>query len=339
MGDEMTSKRWIAVGMAMFVFVTSFIIPATAKIFIGKDEKQTKGIFKDFLDEAENTSIIEDGSLGSRIAVLDIKGEITNQETSPFLMKGYDHQKTLASLERIKTDQTIKALILRVDTPGGGVYESAQLAHKIAEVQETRDIPIYTVMESMAASGGYYIAASSDKIYGQAETLTGSIGVIMQGLNISKLLDNIGIEDTTIKSGDLKDLGSQTREMTSKDIAVMQGLVDNMYERFIDVVESGRDLSRDEIYTLADGRIYDGVQAVENGLIDELGYFSDALTDIKANYSLEGAQVILLGENNLNKLSSLFLNFKGPTPKQILPLPEINTDEKSPQMMYIYKGV
>lgn len=339
MEDEMTSKRWIAVGMAMFVFVVSFIIPATVKTFMGTNEKQTANILKDFLDESENTTVIEEGSLSSRIAVLDVKGQITDQETSPFIMMGYDHQKILASLEKIKTDETIKALILRVNTPGGGVYESAQLSDKIIEVKEARDIPVYTVMESIAASGGYYIAANSDKIYAQAGTLTGSIGVIMQGLNISKLLNNIGIEDTTIKSGELKDLGSQTRETTPKDIAVMQGLVDNMYERFIDVVESGRELSRDEIYTLADGRIYDGVQAVENGLVDELGYFSDALMDMKESYSLEDAQVVLLGGNNLNKLSSFLLNFKMPGPRQISPLPEINMDEKSPQMMYIYKGV
>ncbi|HHX59961.1 MAG TPA: signal peptide peptidase SppA [Epulopiscium sp.] len=335
----MTNKRWLAIGLAMVMFVVSIIIPATAQLFIVKDEKKATGFFKELLNESLSITVLEEGSLSSRIAVIDVEGEIIDQTTSPFAVAGYNHKKILANLEQIKTDETIKALILRVNSPGGGVYESAELTNKIIEVKEIRDIPVYTVMGSVAASGGYYIAANSEKIYAQAETLTGSIGVIMQGFNVTGLLDKLGIEDRTIKSGDLKDLGSMTRENTSEELAVMQGLVDNMYERFIDTVESGRELSRDDIYTLADGRIYDGTQAVENGLIDELGYFKDALMDLRESYSLEDAQVISFEENDLNRFSNLFLNFGGLLPKQTSPLPEINTNQKAPQMMYIYKGV
>jgi len=335
----MTNKRWIAVGMATIIFVVSIIIPATAKLFIVKDEKKGSSFLKEFLNESTSITVLEEGSSSRRIVVLDVQGEIIDQEASPFSVAGYNHQKILANLEEIKSDETIKALILRVNSPGGGVYESAELTNKIIEVKEARDIPVYTVMGSMAASGGYYIAANSEKIYAQAETITGSIGVIMQGFNISGLLDKLGIEDTTIKSGDLKDLGSMSRKNTPKELAVMQGLVDNMYERFIDIVESGRELSRDEIYTLADGRIYDGVQALENGLIDELGYFKDALMDLRESYSLEDAQVIRFEENSLDRFSNLFLGFEGLLPKQTSPLPAMDTNEKAPQMMYIYKGV
>ncbi len=335
----MTNKRWIAVGMAISIFVVSLIIPAIAKPLMAKEEKETTNYLKEFLNESAAVTVLEKGSPASRIVVLDVDGVISGEQASPFAVAGYNHEKILQNLEKMKTDETIKALILRVNSPGGGVYESAELTSKIIDLKEARGIPVYTVMESMAASGGYYIAANSEKIYAQAETLTGSIGVIMQGFNITKLLDKMGIEDRTIKSGDLKDLGSITRENTSEELAVMQGLVDNMYERFVDTVESGRELSRDEIYTLADGRIYDGVQALENGLVDELGYFEDALVDLRKNYSLEDAQLIRFEEGNLNWLSNSVFNFQGLMPRQVSPLPEINSNDGTPQMMYIYKGV
>lgn len=336
----MTNKRWIAVGLAMIVFVVSLIVPAVGKIFINQDEKEETSFLNELLNESTTTTrVIEDGNPGSRIAVIDVDGVIMSQATSPFEIAGYNHQKILADLEGIKTDETIKAIILRVNSPGGGVYESAELTDKINEVKKERDIPVYTVMENMAASGGYYIAANSEKIYAQTETITGSIGVIMQGFNVSELLDKLGIEDRTIKSGDFKDLGSMTRENNSEELAIMQGLVDNMYERFVDTVEAGRELSRDEIYKLADGRIYDGAQALENGLVDELGYFDDALVDLRKSYSLEDSQLIIFEESALNWLSNPLFNFQGLFPKERSPLPDINTNEEAPQIMYIYKGV
>lgn len=336
----MTNKRWIAVGLAMIVFVVSLMVPSIGKMFINQDEKEETSFLNELLSESTTTTrVIEDGNPGSRIAVIDVDGVIMSQATSPFEIAGYNHQKILADLEGIKTDETIKAIILRVNSPGGGVYESAELTDKINEVKKERDIPVYTVMENMGASGGYYIAANSEKIYAQTETITGSIGVIMQGFNVSELLDKLGIEDRTIKSGDFKDLGSMTRENNSEELAIMQGLVDNMYERFVDTVEAGRELSRDEIYKLADGRIYDGAQALENGLVDELGYFDDALVDLRKSYSLEDSQLIIFEESALNWLSNPLFNFQGLFPKERSPLPDINTNEEAPQIMYIYKGV
>lgn len=335
----MTNKRWIAVGLAMIVFVVSLVIPSMGKMFMAEDEKEETSFLQEFLNQSTSTVVIEDGNPGSRIALVDVDGVIMNQGASPFEMPGYNHEKILANLEGIKTDETIKAIVLRVNSPGGGVYENAELADKIIEVKKERDIPVYTVMENMAASGGYYIAANSEKIYAQAETITGSIGVIMQGFNVSQLLDKLGIEDTTIKSGDFKDLGSMTRENSSEELAIMQSLVDNMYERFIDTVEVGRKLSRDEIYKLADGRIYDGSQAVENGLVDELGYFDDALIDLRKSYSLEDSQLIIFEESGLDWLSNPFINIQGLLQKKRSPLPDININEDTPQLMYIYKGV
>lgn len=336
----MTNKRWLAIGLAIIVLIVSLIIPQIGELIVEDDEDETdRGFFNSFLEEATSVTVLEEGDSTSRIAVLDVKGEIIDQEATPFAATGYNHQKLLGDLEHIKNDESIEAIVLRIDSPGGGVYASAELTDKINAVKEARDIPVYTVMESMAASGGYYIAANSEKIFAQRETITGSIGVIMQGFNISELLDKLGIEDMTIKSGDLKDLGSATRETTSEELAVLQELVDNMYERFVDTVESGRDLTREEVYALADGRIYDGTQAVENGLVDELGYFNDAIDDLQESYDLENAQVIRYEVDEMDWFSQFMFSFEGLLPKQTSPLSEIDTNEEAPQFMYMYRGL
>lgn len=336
----MTNKRWLAVGMAMIVFIVSFIVPTIGRsLLVQEEEKEAVSFLNELMSEKSTETVLEDGVLDSRIAVVDIEGVILDQPSSAFATASYNHQKILADLEAMKTDDTIDALILRVNSPGGGVYESAELTDKILEVKEERAIPVYTVMESMAASGGYYIAAPSDKIFAQAETITGSIGVIMQGFNVSEFLDKVGIEDRTIKSGALKDMGSTTRENNPEELEVMQGLVDNMYERFVDTVEAGRTLSREEIYTLADGRIYDGAQAVEKGLVDELGYFDEALMDLRETHGLQDAQLIRFDLTEFDWLSRSLFNFQGLFPEQSSPLPDINQNEESPQIMYLYRGL
>ena len=336
----MTHKRWVAVALATLVFVSSFIIPNVADLMTTQEaEEESNSLFQNLMNEAADVTVLEDGNPESRVALIEVEGVIADQESSPLAAATYNHKKTLIDLEAMKTDETVDALILRVNSPGGGVYESAELKDKILEVKEARDIPVYTVMGSTAASGGYYVAAPSEKIYAHAETLTGSIGVIMQGLNTSEFLDKLGIEDQTIKSGDLKDMGSATREANEEELAVLQQLIDNSYERFIDVVEAGRPLSREKIYELADGRIYDGQQAVENGLVDELGYFDDALLDLRENYSLEDAQLVKFGAAESNWLNQLFLNIEGLSSKEKSILPAMNDYGEAPELHYLYGGL
>lgn len=336
----MTHKRWVAVALATLVFISSFIIPNAADLMTTQEtEEETNSLFQDLMNEASDLTVLEDGNPESRVALIEVEGVISNQESSPLAAVPYNHNKTLIHLEAMKTDETVDALIIRVNSPGGGVYESAELKDKILEVKEARDIPVYTVMGSTAASGGYYVAAQSEKIFAHAETLTGSIGVIMQGLNTSEFLDKLGIEDQTIKSGDLKDMGSATREANEEELEVLQQLIDNSYERFIDVVEAGRSLSREKIYELADGRIYDGQQAVENGLVDELGYFDDALLDLRENYSLEDAQLVKFGAAESNWLNQLFLNIEGLSSKEKSILPAMNDYGEAPELHYLYGGL
>jgi protease-4 len=276
-GDKMNSKRWIAIGLSVAVFVSSLIISAAGS-WIAKDTNdEAISIWEELLAEEVLETVLEEGDALKRIVVVDVSGTIMDSSASYFAPLEYDHNKILDDLNRIKEDDTIKAILLKVNSPGGGVYESSELNRRIYEVAEAKDLPVYVSMESMAASGGYYISAKADKIYAAADTITGSIGVIMSGVNYSELMDNYGVSDVTVKSGDLKDMGSSTRPTTEEDLKVMQGLVDSMYERFVDVVEEGRGMDRSKVYEIADGRVYDGYQALEIGLIDELGYYDEAL--------------------------------------------------------------
>ena len=166
----------------------------------------------------------------------------------------------------IKEDDTIKAVVLQVNSPGGGVVESAQIYDKIKEVQEEIGIPFYVSMGSMAASGGYYISAPADKIFVNKETMTGSIGVIMESVNYGKLAEKYGVDFVTIKTGPYKDIMSPTRDMTEDERAMLQDMINESYESFVDIIEEGRGMTEAEVKKVADGRIMNGRQAIEAGL-------------------------------------------------------------------------
>lgn len=333
----MNKRRWIAVLLSLVLFVVSFVIPGIGSVFVEDEETESKSIFAFF--DSSNERVLIEGDASSRIVVLDVSGVILDGDLGPFSGGSYNHQGTLEALDQIRDDETIAALVLRVDTPGGGVYESAELAEKINQLKEERGLPVYTVMERMATSGGYYISANTDKIFAKPDTITGSIGVIIQGFNITELLNKLGIEDQTITSGELKDLNSSTRENTQEELEVMQTLVDGMYERFVDTIESGRDLTREQIYQLGDGRIYDGLQAVENGLVDEIGGFDDALVHLTNAYELEDAQVIYVDTVANDFLSEFYLTVDAFLPKEMLPLPDLGQNNASAEFKYIYGGI
>jgi protease-4 len=336
----MNSKRWIAVGLSLVVFFSSLVVSFVGKILT--QDVDTTSFWEEFMSDAISETVVREGSFDERIAVFNVRGMIMNMEESYFSVPQYNHQRILESLDTVKNDDTIKGIILRIDSPGGGVYESAELSDKIREVKEARDIPIYVVMESMAASGGYYIAAYADQIYATNETITGSIGVIMSGMNFAGLMDKLGVEDMTIKSGEMKDVGSSTRELTEKDYEVLQGLVDSMYERFVDVVSEGRDMEREDVYELADGRIYDGAQAQKNGLVDQIGYYEDALEDFETAYGLENAQIITYDQAELDMFGQLFIktsklmNFGQEINLGNIELPA--TWKEQSGFMYMYRG-
>ena len=208
-------------------------------------------------------------AFGDKIAVVEVKGVITQSSG------------VIDEIEQYLADEGVKAIILRVDSPGGGVGPSQEIYREIMRIKSNSTRKIVTSMGSVAASGGYYIASASDLIVANPGTITGSIGVIMQFSNLEELLKKIGVKGVVIKSGEHKDIGSPFREMTPEERKIMQEVLDNVHQQFIQAVAEGRKLDRSKVAQIADGRILTGEQAKNLGLVDELGNLQDTI-DITA---------------------------------------------------------
>lgn len=338
--EKMNMKRWIAVGVAILILGLS-AISTKISTMVNQEErmKQIESIFANSFDpNALQEQVITPGDHSNRIAVLKVDGTIMDTPASAFQSVTYNHQNLLASFDRIAEDPTIKGVILEVDSPGGGVYESAEIHKKIEELKANTDIPIWTSMGSMAASGGYYISAPTDKIYATPETLTGSIGVIMSGYNLTGLMEKLGVQDQTIKSGPNKDIMSSSRPMTEEERNIMQGLINNMYGRFVNIVATGRNLDEATVRTIADGRIYDGVQAKENRLVDELGYFDDVVADFSQEIAVENPEVFEYTGSGFSGLSGLFSKASGKSELNALTSLFAESLDTAPRAMYLYGG-
>lgn len=186
----------------------------------------------------------------------------------------------LRHIRKAREDKEVKAIVLRMNTPGGSAAASQEIAEEIEKVQKAGKI-VVTSMGDVAASGGYWIAAGTNRIVANPATTTGSIGVIWSVANLQELYRKIGVGQETIKSGTFKDMGSPARSITPEEKALLQGMVDDIFEQFVAVVVKGRNLDENKVRSLADGRIYTGRQAKELGLVDELGNMYDAI-DIAA---------------------------------------------------------
>ncbi len=180
-------------------------------------------------------------------------------------------------IERFRKIPSIKAILVRIDSPGGAVAPSQEIYEAIKRAQEKK--PVFASMGSVAASGGYYLASAAEKIFANPGTLTGSIGVAMQMRNVQELFSKIGIDNSVIKSGQFKDAGSPYRKMTPKESKYLQNVSDEIYDQFIGAVAEGRKMKREEVEALAEGRIYTGKQAKELGLVDVLGGLQTAISE------------------------------------------------------------
>lgn len=215
------------------------------------------------------------GGSGDKIAIVEINDVIVSSE------------KTVEQIKRFREDKSIKAIILRVNTPGGGVAASQEIYEEVKRTRESGKI-IVVSMGSIAASGGYYIAVGSSLIIANPGTLTGSIGVIAQFISIKDLAEKLGINQTTIKSGSLKDAGSPFKTMSDSDKAYFQDVVDNSFSQFLDVVAKERKMDKQVLLQYANGRVFTGLQAKDYGLIDSLGTFEDAIRITGKMAGIEG---------------------------------------------------
>ncbi|MCP3029127.1 signal peptide peptidase SppA [Halobacillus sp. A5] len=274
-------KRLIAIGIAASLLVIAILIQSISFLTSNTFSDTSDGLFGGNSSEGPTEEVVESGSSSERIARISVEGTImSGQGSNPFMGEGYNHEALLEQLEAIKEDSSINGVLMYVNSPGGGVFESAEIHDKLNELKEEGK-SLYVSMGGMAASGGYYISAPADQIYASEETFTGSLGVIMESVNYEELADEYGVEFNTIKSGEFKDIMSPTREMTEQDEEILQTLVDESYQNFVNVISEGRDMPEDEVREIADGRIYSGQQAVDNGLIDDIGFEEDALAALK----------------------------------------------------------
>lgn len=208
-----------------------------------------------------------------------LSGIITRDGEAGVFHAGRDMIEDLSLAIRAAThDEDVQAILLEVDSPGGGITPSDELYDALMRFKSSREgRKVVVYMRDLAASGGYYVALAGDWLVAQPTTVVGSIGVIMQSLNWKTLSDKIGVTDTTIKSGANKDLLNPFRETNAVQIALLQEMIDNMHTRFRGLVGLHRGLSEDELKTLADGRVFTSAQALDYKLIDEIGYWDDAV--------------------------------------------------------------
>lgn len=209
---------------------------------------------------------------GDAVAIVQVKGVIASGDETD-IGTGAISGVVIADLEAAAADPSVKAIVLRIDSPGGGVTGAAQIYEALLEI----DKPIVVSMAATAASGGYYISAPADYIFARPDTLTGSIGVISTFINAEEFLDDLGIEVSVIATGENKDFGSLWSDLTPEQEEIWRTITDELYNDFIQVIVDGRNMSESTVRELADGRIFSGSQALENGLVDELGSLDEAI--------------------------------------------------------------
>lgn len=209
-----------------------------------------------------------------KIGVIPVEGAITASED------------VVSDLLEFKKDKGIKAIILRINSPGGGVGPSQEIYREVRKTIEKKKV--IASMGSVAASGGYYISSAANKIVANPGTLTGSIGVLMEFVRLQELMEKIGVDLEVLKSGEFKDIGSPHRMMTERDKEMLQGLVSEIQSQFVEAVAQGRNLSVEKVRDIADGRIISGSQGLELGLVDQLGNFQDAVDLAKSLAGIKG---------------------------------------------------
>ncbi len=240
---------------------------------------------------------------GEKVAIIDIEGIISDSADLTDEIRHYAER------------DDVKAVVLRINSPGGAVGPAQEIYREVKRLRRTKRV--VASMGGVAASGGYYIAAAADKIVANPGTITGSIGVIIEFINVEDLFRKLGLKGYVVKSGRFKDVGSPLREMSQEDVRLLQDVIDDVHRQFVDAVAQGRGLKREQVERIADGRIFSGAQAVEHGLVDVLGNQQDAIDLVARLAGIEGRPSvihpkkpkgllsILLGENTTRSIGEL----------------------------------
>lgn len=229
---------------------------------------------------------VVEGATGPKVLLLDITGIISERESKGGPLRAGEPSMLSdirESLRKAEKDRDIRAVIVKINSPGGTVTASDVIYHELLEFKARTRIPVHACIVGVGASGAYYAAMAADRVWAHPTSVTGSIGVITMKFTVEELLRKVGVEEETLKTGDKKDLLSPFRKSTPEERALVQALIDQMHARFVDVVMLGRHglLTRDEVARLADGRVYSAKQALDAKLIDGIGYLDDVIADIR----------------------------------------------------------
>lgn len=281
------------------------------------------------------------GFVSDRVAIIDISGVLMNGRINGLLAEGeHPVALTVEQLDKAAGDKRVKAVILRINSPGGSVTASDMLHHEIANFRKRTGKPVVAYFQDVAASGAYFLACASDEIMAQRTSVTGSIGVIMLMVNMKGTLDYIGVHTDAITSGAYKDAGSPFRTMTADERKLFQVMVDDFYDQFVDAVDAGRpSLSREQVLNLADGRVYTATQALDRGLIDEIGTVDDAIRAARMRAGIEKANVVRY-HRPLAWVPNAYAGISGNSPTSatinLLNIDVSSLWTKHPRFMYIW---
>jgi len=250
------------------------------------------------LNEAlEETAVASDRGLfiTDKIAIVDVDGVILNQrDVGLFGARDNPVSLFIEKLDKAQADPSVKAVIVRINSPGGGVTASDIMYQRLLRFRSARKAPVIAIIEDVGASGGYYVACGADEIVAHPTSVTGSIGVIVQTLSLAGTMQKIGITAKAVTSGKFKDMISPFKPLSDEDLAVVQKMVDEFYSRFLKVVGAGRGkLSQEKIKSLADGRVFTGEQALAEGLVDQVGYMDDAILLAKKSSGSARVKVVI----------------------------------------------
>ncbi len=259
---------------------------------------------------------------GDVVGMVRVEGPITGSGGDGLFTAGASAERVVSDLRRAAQDPRVRAVVLRVNSPGGSAAASDEIGRAVADLREA-GVPVVVSMGDLAASGGYWISCFADQIVASPATVTGSIGVIFQHANMEQLFDLLGIDTETIKSGQHKDMGSADRALTDAERAILQAMVDDIFDQFVEVVSTGRELDRERVLELADGRIFTGRQAQQLGLVDQLGTLTEAQE--------LAAQLAGLDSYRVQELS-------GRWPHQLLPVPPWGRLDLAPLLRLITPG-
>ena len=291
-----------------------------------KDDAELNGYLMEFLQEQSVTKLtLRKGDSNEVIQKISIDGEINSEMTNT-----YSRGSVLNQIKEAKGNPNVKAILLSVNSPGGGVYETAELYNALKNSGKD----VYVSMKKTAASGGYYVSTPAKKIFVNTETTTGSLGVIMSYVSAQKFLNDHGIKQETIRSGEQKAVGGFAEDLPESTRKILQEQNKEAYERFVKAIAEGRHLSEDEVKKLADGRTYTGTQAVANKLADKVGTEDELIDLIKEEKGLSNPTVIELRADKTAE--SLISRFVKATTKSFIS--ELNSEVNSNKVERSYLG-